>query len=280
MESYELPHEKHGREVDIKSHFEDIAGEYYRIVDRLWSSLGYFHMRELEYVDQHTNTGIRALDAGCGPGRHSETLSNKGNEVVSLDISRRMLMRTKERCAKNPVHLVQGSVKALPFKDGVFDVSILMEVIEHLPKYYEDADRAIAEIIRVLKEDAKAIVETPLASHSGIHKLLAKIGIDLRVDQELTDRVKRIHENAPLFYYRPNLWGIERILRKHSSVVNRCFIGVIPTMFIKLSDNYEKSRKLDRMLGSIPIVREFFSREVIWTVCPRTNRTKTPSDPF
>lgn len=272
QECEQMPKDEYQRDDAIKTHFEEVAPAYYEIVDRLWFSLGYFHKRELECVARNVGTSGLALDAGCGPGRHTELLSDRGIDVVSLDISREMLNQTRERCAERTPHLVQGSVKALPFKSGVFDLAVLMEVLEHLPGYYGDAEKALAEIARVLKRESRAVVEAPLSFHFRIFQLLSKVGIDLFVHHELAKEEERIHKTAPLHTYRPNLWKMERILGKSFDVRHRHFVGAIPSKMIMLAQEYGRSSRVDRLLTSVPLVRAVLSREVIWVVTPKVIR--------
>ncbi|HJU56669.1 MAG TPA: methyltransferase domain-containing protein, partial [Pyrinomonadaceae bacterium] len=42
--------------------------------------------------------GLRVLDAGCGPGRHSRKLLDRGALVTGIDISEEMVRLARERC--------------------------------------------------------------------------------------------------------------------------------------------------------------------------------------
>lgn len=41
---------------------------------------------------------LRVLDAGCGPGRHSEQLIKRGARLTGIDVSEEMLARARRRC--------------------------------------------------------------------------------------------------------------------------------------------------------------------------------------
>src|SRR5262245_42950530 len=45
--------------------------------------------QEVAFVVEHVGLepGMRVLDAGCGPGRHSLALARRGIEVVGIDLS-------------------------------------------------------------------------------------------------------------------------------------------------------------------------------------------------
>ena len=111
--------------------------------------------------------GSRVLDAGCGEGRHlGESFRRKGVRVVGLDRSREDVVKTRN-CMRlmekegegggGAWMTLQGDVTKLPFGDHSFDLVICSEVLEHVP---ED-DKAIAEIVRVLKPGKLLAVSVP-----------------------------------------------------------------------------------------------------------------------
>lgn len=70
----------------------------------------------------HLLSGQRVLDLGCGNGRHSIRLAEKGLRVVGLDLSN-FLLRLAENSARTknlPVHFIRGDMRQIPFPP-VFD---------------------------------------------------------------------------------------------------------------------------------------------------------------
>lgn len=65
----------------------------------------------------------RILDLGCGVGRHSKYLINKGFEVYSIDISRLTLMIAVKRGINNPI---QMDINNLGLKKQSFDTILLL----------------------------------------------------------------------------------------------------------------------------------------------------------
>src|SRR5205807_833165 len=64
--------------LNTQSHFDNIADAYYRIVDRIWYDIGYFHRRERDFLRAQLLGPVNlAVDAGCGPGRHLPTLMER-----------------------------------------------------------------------------------------------------------------------------------------------------------------------------------------------------------
>jgi SAM-dependent methyltransferase len=74
----------------------------------------------------------RVLDAGCGPGHHAQLLSQRGNEVMAVDLSEGML-----RIARKRVRLVSFArmdMQALSFPAGTFDAIWCAAAAIHVPR--------------------------------------------------------------------------------------------------------------------------------------------------
>ncbi len=108
--------------------------------------------------------GARALDVGCGRGRHAHALAARGGLVViGLDPSREDLDAAREgfRLVEGAEgwSLLQGDARRLPFPDASFDGVICSEVLEHLFDY----ERALDEIARVTKPAGVLALSVPRA---------------------------------------------------------------------------------------------------------------------
>lgn len=60
--------------------------------------------------------GARALDLGCGEGRHLAELAGSGARLVGLDLDAGSLAEARRHAAA-----VEGDLRALPFRTGAFD---------------------------------------------------------------------------------------------------------------------------------------------------------------
>jgi SAM-dependent methyltransferase len=94
---------------------------------------------------------VRALDLGCGVGRHALLLAEHGFSVEAVDGAAAGLAYAREAAAKRglALSLRQGAADALPFEDASFDFVLSWNVIYH--GTMGDTAGRIAEIWRVLK---------------------------------------------------------------------------------------------------------------------------------
>lgn len=90
----------------------------------------------------------RLLDVGTGDGTYAIEAAKGGAIVTALDIEQDMLDAVRNRAAKSGVSigLKNGSIEALPFPDGSFDVVLGITVLCFLP----DPEIAVRELARVL----------------------------------------------------------------------------------------------------------------------------------
>ncbi len=99
--------------------------------------------------------GCRALDVGCGTGRHTEALLNAGARVVAVEPSLAMLDRARLKLHGRDVDWIRHAFPApLPLRDGVLDLAVLGLVAEHL----DDLEGALREVARVCRPSSRLIV--------------------------------------------------------------------------------------------------------------------------
>lgn len=101
---------------------------------------------------------LRALDIGCGAGRHTFLLAELGFTVGAVDVSSEGLRFTGESLASAgyKADLLCAPMTALPFPDESFDVIVSYGVFYYGP--FADGRAAIGELRRVMKPAARALV--------------------------------------------------------------------------------------------------------------------------
>ena len=87
--------------------------------------------------------GADVLELGCGTGLVLERVAEVARRAQGIDLSPGMLGLARER----GLHVVEGSVTALPFADASFDLVFSVKVLPHV----QDIRRAIAEAARVTR---------------------------------------------------------------------------------------------------------------------------------
>jgi SAM-dependent methyltransferase len=99
--------------------------------------------------------GRRALDLGCGTGRHTLKLASLGARAVALDQSPEMMARAREKLGDLPVDWVLHRLPdPLPFRDSVFEIVVLGLVAEHVA----DLAAMMSEVARVLVPGGRCIL--------------------------------------------------------------------------------------------------------------------------
>lgn len=89
------------------------------------------------------------LECGCGSAEVSAFLARRGYGCTLLDAAPAALQVAKRRFARASLRatFVQGNVYDLPFTTDTFDIVTSFGLLEH----FEDVDRVIAEMVRVIR---------------------------------------------------------------------------------------------------------------------------------
>ena len=121
------------------------------------TSDGHAARARLETVASVVGSGPgELLDAGMGAGRLCDHLSRLGWSVSGVDAAEEMVATARTRLPKASDRLVVGLIEELPFADESFDAVTATGVLE-----YSDVPRALAELERVLRPGARAVVSYP-----------------------------------------------------------------------------------------------------------------------
>jgi SAM-dependent methyltransferase len=99
------------------------------------------------------------LDIGCSLGWFEEyAIRSESNLITGIDPSCKILLTALQSVPA--ACFGAGDALHLPFRDHFFDLVIMFDVIEHIPKGTEAF--ALAEVRRVLKPNGIFVLSTPL----------------------------------------------------------------------------------------------------------------------
>lgn len=151
------------KKLVIKGYAEtDIIERYSKV--GLWRSENYLISKYFQ--GRSINNTLKILDLGCGCGRTTIPLKQKGYDVCGIDISPDMISKAKTISKENKLDIDFSVMDAseLLFPDNSFDhVLFSYNGIEHIPSI-ELKKNVLSEVNRVLKQDGYFIFTV----HSGI----------------------------------------------------------------------------------------------------------------
>ena len=100
--------------------------------------------------------GKTLLDVGCGDGALASELARRGAIVTGLDADSVMIAAARRHAEIDgtQLHLVEGQAERLPFNDTAFDLVVAVTVL----CFVRDAERAFAEMARVLKPGGRLVI--------------------------------------------------------------------------------------------------------------------------
>ncbi len=133
--------------------FYSTSGDYLNFIkSHQKSHLKYY----LPFVEKYVVKGARVLELGIGLGLAAFLLSQRGYEVVGLDISS-LFVKEASSYAGSYLRILLGDVLNLPFLDGSFDAVTSLYLLEHVP----DVEGALSEMMRVLKKGGLLLIKSP-----------------------------------------------------------------------------------------------------------------------
>lgn len=149
------------KKKQIKNFYDRIATEYRT---RRYDSDNHVSSRFLaermgfifESLD-NLNTRGKLLDVGCGPAFYTEGYIERGLEYWGIDISTGAIKEARKlnsAISGNRAHFDEGDIENLNFQDDFFNVVVVVYVLEYL----ENDERAVKELLRVIKPGGLLIV--------------------------------------------------------------------------------------------------------------------------
>ncbi len=119
-----------------------------------------FAAAEVDFYKQFTDfKGKKILDIGCGLGGKAAAYAKEAGKIFALDCKLNDLIFAKRFSTANDSKAVffQADAGKLPLKNHSFDVIILNDIIEHLPRPAE----VLKECKRILKKGGVVFVNFP-----------------------------------------------------------------------------------------------------------------------
>lgn len=98
-------------------------------------------------------SGLKILDMGCGTGAVIEYLRLKNQQVIGIDANSVAV----DYCRQKSLPVEKSEAHKTKFSDGVFDVILALDLLEHL----ENPEEAIKEMGRILKQGGLLIATVP-----------------------------------------------------------------------------------------------------------------------
>jgi len=166
---------------------------------------------------------IKILEVGCGAGRLTNYLTQKGFNIIGFDISRNLIKDGNTRYPDAMKFLASGD--SMPFSNSTFDVVLSFDVLEHIP----DVNEHILEVRRVLKKGGLYLFQTP--------NKLTNMPFEIIKNRSLTEH-KKYHCSLQTF------WSLKRLLKAHRFAFT--FVK-IPIM------NEFIERKIERVFGGVGV---------------------------
>ena len=103
-------------------------------------------------------SGAKVADIGCGAGTFSRLWAEAGCRVMGLDVNPALVDIARKRAGSDGIAIDfrVGSADALPWPDSTFDIVVMPELLEHVPKWRA----CLAEASRVLRTGGVLYVST------------------------------------------------------------------------------------------------------------------------
>ena len=159
-------------------------GEYHKKLDPSWSYYPTYtrKMKIVKGLIKSFPQNSKILDAGCGEGVLVSELRKKGYQVWGLDFN------------YGAQHIIPGDLTKIPFKKNMFDLVLMLDVIEHLS--IQNQEIAMKEIHRVLKSKGTLIASIPNLAH-----LACRLKFLIKGELIRTSRINKHPGDSPIGEY-------------------------------------------------------------------------------
>jgi ubiquinone/menaquinone biosynthesis C-methylase UbiE len=135
---------------------KDIEKGYDRMADKFSGTRKYF-WKDFEFVLYYIDDGGKVLDFGCGNGRFSEMLKEKGVEYFGVDVSEKLINIARQKYLGERVNFEKiSSSGILPFPDDFFNQVVSISVFHHFPPMH--TEKMMKELHRVTAPNGIVVI--------------------------------------------------------------------------------------------------------------------------
>lgn len=186
----------------------------------------------LEFFNSLENrASVKVLDLGCGGGRNTSLLLEKGFDVNACDLHSEMVNATRKKAAaflsgaEVESRIIRANMQELPYGDNTFDV-VLANGVFHNVSSVQELQLAIAETSRVLKSKGNLCLNMFSAdfvdptleeiNSAGLYKTPNNIDMLLITSEDILKMLAecRILPDGEIFRYQTNVFtGVRSVLR-------------------------------------------------------------------
>jgi len=187
-------------------------------------------------IDREALSGKRILDVGCGYGRFLKFFSERGKDVVGVDMSYSVNEAFSYCGLSENVHIVQANLLRMPFKESMFDLVFSFGVLHHTP----DTRKAFMQLPRHVKPGGKLAIfvyakwfETGLGGWSN------------KVKERFSDSYRRITSRLPgtllygLCHMAIPLYRLTKLPRAGTLIAVAFPIGFDPDWRLRIIDTFD-----------------------------------------
>ena len=200
--------------------YEDIpVGFYDKIYNKKSGIQSKWHHIHYSLVKKIIGKYTKHLDVGCEGGTFVNFLDkNKFSYGADISINQIKYAKKKYQTKKHRFFLIKNN--KLPFDDNSFDVVTNLQLMEHLS--FNDNEKLLNEINRVLKPNGKLIITTP--NYFGPWIILEKI-------VNLLGKVKYDEQHITFFNKKKMINFLNKLGYKSISVTTNMFLSPFFTVF-------------------------------------------------
>jgi 2-polyprenyl-6-hydroxyphenyl methylase/3-demethylubiquinone-9 3-methyltransferase len=135
--------------------YDDLASTWWELRGP-FAMLHWIAAARADLIPPATRAGSVLVDVACGGGLLSPHIASLGYHHVGVDLSPTAVVVASQ----HGVLAVRGDAARLPFSDGVADVVVAGECLEHVP----DIRQVISEICRILAPGGTLVLDTIAAT--------------------------------------------------------------------------------------------------------------------